>query len=115
MSPALLDAGLVALIASCLLLLGMSAFDRFAPAGLMRERHDLALTGLLVVPLVFVLALQPRPAVRDVDFLPTGVNETTTVVDAAPGQRVDDRIDVSRRRANRAGFPGAFDAERIAR
>ena len=87
MSPALLDAGLVALIASGLLLLGMSAFDRFAPAGLMRERHDLALTGLLVVPLVFALALQPRPAVQEVDFLPTGVNEAITVADAAPGPK----------------------------
>jgi len=87
MNPALFDAGLVALIASCLLLVALWAFDRFAPSGMMRERHDLTLAALLVVPLVFALALQPRPAVQEVDFLPTGVNEAITVADAAPGPK----------------------------
>ncbi|MBR9824864.1 MAG: hypothetical protein GYB36_03565 [Alphaproteobacteria bacterium] len=62
MMMSLLLAGGVALMALLVLTLISFAFDGFAPARFVRERHDLALTGFLLVPLVFALALQPRAA-----------------------------------------------------
>ena len=61
MSSAVIYAGLIALIASAVFLLALLIFDRLAPMRFIKERHDLALTVWLVVPLVFALALQPKP------------------------------------------------------
>lgn len=82
MSPALLDAALIALIASGALLCLLLAFDRWAPKRCVKERHDLALTVWLVVPLVFALALQPKPVPQEVEFLPDGINEAIVQADA---------------------------------
>ncbi|MEC9249424.1 MAG: ankyrin repeat domain-containing protein [Pseudomonadota bacterium] len=84
MSSALIDAGLIALTASALFLLVLLAFDRLAPMRFIKERHDLALTGWLVVPLVFALALQPGSAPEEIEFLPDGVNAAIAEADAAP-------------------------------
>jgi ankyrin repeat protein/beta-lactamase regulating signal transducer with metallopeptidase domain len=38
------------------------AFDRFAPRGLLRERHDLAVAVIAITPLIFATALMPQQA-----------------------------------------------------
>ncbi len=57
----LLLAALAALVAATVLAGGVMAVDRLLPARLVRERHDLALAALIVIPLVFFLALRAAP------------------------------------------------------
>ncbi len=59
-TPILL-AGLAVFMAAALLVALVAGFHRFAPSHLVRERHDLALAAILVLPLVFVLALRAAP------------------------------------------------------
>lgn len=55
-------------------------FDRFAPARFVSERHDLALAGFVILPLVFILALQPRTAEPEAP-----VQLTTPIIQEEPG------------------------------
>jgi len=82
MSSAVINAGLIALIASAVFLLALLIFDRLAPMRFIKERHDLALTVWLVVPLVFALALQPKPVPEEVEFLPDGINAAIAEADS---------------------------------
>lgn len=62
MIASILLAGLIAFSALLILTAIAFAFDRFAPQRFISERHDIALAGFILVPLVFALALQPRAA-----------------------------------------------------
>ncbi len=55
-------------------------FDRFAPARFVSERHDLALAGFIILPLVFILALQPRPVEPEAP-----VQLTSPIIQDEPG------------------------------
>lgn len=59
MMSSVILAAAIALAATGLLAGLASLFDRFAPARFVSERHDLALAGFLLLPIVFALALQP--------------------------------------------------------
>ena len=56
---ALFQSAVFVLIGSTAISLGAVLFDRFAPALRIRERHDLALAGLLTIPAIFAFALMP--------------------------------------------------------
>lgn len=57
----LLLAAAAALIAATALAGVVVALDRALPARFVRERHDMALAALIVIPLVFLLALRAAP------------------------------------------------------
>ncbi len=58
----ILLSGMATFTAAVLLAVLVEGFHRFAPSHLIRERHDLALAAILVLPLVFVFALRAAPA-----------------------------------------------------
>lgn len=60
MIQTLLHAAGVTLAGTSLLCLLVIAFDRFAPARFVRERHDFGLAVFLTVPLLFALACLPQ-------------------------------------------------------
>ncbi|MEA1941515.1 MAG: M56 family metallopeptidase [Pseudomonadota bacterium] len=60
MIQTLVHAAGVTLAGTTLLCLLVLAFDRFAPARFVRERHDLGVAVYLTVPLLFALACLPR-------------------------------------------------------
>jgi beta-lactamase regulating signal transducer with metallopeptidase domain len=62
MSSVLFQAALITFLAAAALSGLVVLFDRLAPRGWVRERHDLALAAYLVTPLVFLAAVMPRPA-----------------------------------------------------
>lgn len=74
MSQILLSAAAMALTGACVFAAGLWAFDRWAPARFVRERHDLALAIWVLVPVIFVIALQPRQVAPEVEYLPAGIN-----------------------------------------
>lgn len=55
----LLNAAGITLLALTALSAGVLAFNKFAPARYVAERHDLALASLLLAPIVLLIALQP--------------------------------------------------------
>ncbi|WP_323763072.1 ankyrin repeat domain-containing protein [Maricaulis sp.] len=63
----LLLAAAAALIAATGLAGIVVAVDRLLPARFVRERHDLALAALIVIPLVFLLALRAAPDMSAAD------------------------------------------------
>lgn len=81
MIAALIPSAGFALTAAAVLAAGIAVFDRFAPQAWLRERHDLALAAILTVPLVFLVAVLPRPAPQQ-QALPVYI-ETPVAVDIA--------------------------------
>jgi beta-lactamase regulating signal transducer with metallopeptidase domain len=59
MSPELINAAGITLLALTALSAGVLAFNKFAPARYVAERHDLALASIILAPIVLILALQP--------------------------------------------------------
>lgn len=85
MSIDLIEAAGLMLAGSAVLAALVLAFDRLAPARLLRERHDLALAVFLVTPLLFATALQPEPAARQIpELITTPVQVETPVENAEP-------------------------------
>ena len=88
----ILAAGLASL-AGIALTLGVLAFDRLAPARLLRERHDLAVAVFVAVPLCFAIALLPRaPADPVLGGVPTApaVSADMPGVDGKSGGKASD-------------------------
>ena len=70
--------GVVALEVS-LFAIAMMLFDRFAPKGWVRERHNLAMTGFVLLPVLFVFASQPAKT----SVQPVPVSEVVSTMDHA--------------------------------
>ncbi|WP_291842886.1 M56 family metallopeptidase [Maricaulis sp.] len=80
-------AGLASGVAATMFAVLVTGLDRLLPASLVRERHDLALAALVVIPLVCLLALRTAPETPLAPPELTRANTSITSLAQAAGPR----------------------------